>query len=195
MAELPRHHAHSAKRVLAVHPRVLLMLVVILLLRPTALVLAHELAHDVPELIGHQLLMQVIDHGLRHAIEQAGFEQGREVDEGDRGAFLVQEFGLRWVELHILVAGGNNAIETNQFEALALHLNHIAAEVEDQVVAEAVGDFHATLVCVALGRREDDVHLLVGEVVLEELLVLKAICGAGDHADLYGLEKHLHSHY
>lgn len=78
---------------------------------------------------------------------------------------------------------------------MPLHLNHVTAKVKDQIVAKSICDLHASLVSVPLGRREDNVHLLVGEVVLQELLILETVCRARDHTDVHGLDEYLHGHY
>ena len=80
--------------------------------------------------------------------------------------------------MHILIARCYDAVEAAQLDALTLHVLHAAAEVQDQVVTQAVCDFHAPLECISLSRREDDIHLLICEMVLQKLLVLKVVRGA-----------------
>ena len=124
-----------------------------------------------------------------------GIEQSREVDECQRDAFLVEKFGLWWIELHVLIACGNYTVKTAQLNALSLHILHASAEIKDQIIAKPIGNLHAPLKGVSLSRSEDDVHLLVCEMVLEEFLVVEAVCGACDQAHIQSFYQDLHGHY
>lgn len=73
-------------------------------------------------------------------------------------------------------------------------MTHGATEVEDEVITETIGDVHAPLIRVLLRRREHNIHQLVGEVILQELLVLEAVRGAGDHANTQRLDEYQHGH-
>uniref|UniRef100_A0A7S3CNG6 Uncharacterized protein n=1 Tax=Strombidium rassoulzadegani TaxID=1082188 RepID=A0A7S3CNG6_9SPIT len=159
-----------------------------------ALVLVNVMAERVPVLILVQLLVQLREESACHAVVEARLDEGGSVDEGEDGALLTEHLGLGWVQLEVLVLGGDDAVEGAELEALALHGLHLAREVEDEVIADAVGNLAATCISVPLRGREDDVHLLVGEVLLEELLVLEALRRAGHDAHAQRLEQDLHRH-
>ena len=71
---------------------------------------------------------------------------------------------------------------------------HGSREIQDEVVSDAVCDFHALLPGVSFGWCENDIHLLVCEMVLQELLILEAISGASNHAHIQCLNQYLHRH-
>ena len=116
------------------------------------------------------------------------------IDESDCRAFLVQKLALGRVKLHVLITRGNNAVEATQLENLSLHVFHAAAEVQHQVIAQAIRNIHAPLESVSLGWRENDVHLLISEILLQKLLIFEAIRGACNHADVECLNQDLHRH-
>ena len=71
---------------------------------------------------------------------------------------------------------------------------HRSREIKDEVVSDAVCNFHALLPGVSFSWRENDIHLLVCEMVLKEFLIFEAISSARNHADIQCLNQYLHSH-
>ena len=95
----------------------------------------------------------------------------------------------------MIVRSSDDAIKASQFEHLPLHLCHVAAKVENKIVANSIGDVHASLKSVPLRGSKHDIHLLIGKMVLQELLVVKAVSRTG--YDVYATQnfvEHLDRH-
>ena len=92
---------------------------------------------------------------------------------------MIKVLAFGRVQLQLIVRCSDDAIKASQFEHLPLHLCHVAAEVENQVVAHSVGDVHASLESVPFRGSKHDIHLLIGKMVLQELLVVKAVSRTG----------------
>jgi hypothetical protein len=150
--------------------------------------------HDVAILVRQKLLVQVVEECAADAIVQARLEHRWEVNERQGYALLGEELRLWWVHLHLIEGSRNDTVEADELEALPLHLFHATAEVKDEIVAQPVSDLHASLAGVTLGRRENNVHWLVREMVLQKLLILEAVRRARDHRHSNSLDKHLHGH-
>ena len=153
------------------------------------------LAHHVAELVFHQLAMEICEQCLRHTIVEARIKKCLVIYESKCRTFFVQEFRLRGIQLHILIARRYYAEEAAELEALPLHVLHGPTEVEDQIETKPIGYFHAPLKSISLSGCEYYVHLLICEMVLQKLLVFEAIRGARNHADVQRLYQDLHRHY
>ena len=109
---------------------------------------------------------------------KAALKHGRIVDEAERDWFLVQKETFGWVKLHFIVWSCNDSVETTQFKHLPFHLVHARTKIKDEVIAKTICDLHTSSKSVSLSWSKDNVHLLVWEMILQKLLVIKAISGA-----------------
>lgn len=146
------------------------------------------------KLVFDELGVEIGHQSFGDTVVKAGLKQGLVIYEGYCGALLIQKFALRRVKLHILVARRYYTIEAAQLQYLPLHVLHRPTKIEYEVIPNHIRNFHTPLKCVSFCGCEYDIHLLIGKMILQKLLIFKAICGTCYHTDIHRLYQYLHCH-
>ena len=97
--------------------------------------------------------------------------------------------------MHVLVCSGYDTVEATEFQALSFHLDHAATEIKYKVIAKSIRYLHTPLKRISFSWRKNDIHLLVGKMILQKLLIFKAVSSTSDHTHIQSFDQNLHCHY